>query len=110
MSTQKGRANNRLVIAEDMTIYNSLAQKQLLIESLARQDVVELDLSGVGEIDSAGFQLLVLIKREAARLGKTASIVAHSQCVQEVLDFLDMAADFGDPILIPSDGNKDDRS
>ncbi len=102
MPTRKSRSSNRLAISEDMTIYNSLMHKQLLMDALEKHDVLELDLSAVGEIDSAGFQLLVLIKREATRLGKTASIVAHSQCVQELVDFLDMAAHFGDPILIQS--------
>lgn len=102
MPTRKSKNSHRLAIAEDMTIYNASAQKQVLMNALAQHDLVELDLSSVSEIDSAGFQLLVLIKREAARLDKTASIVAHSQCVQEVVDFLDMAAHFGDPILIQS--------
>ncbi len=100
MPNRNSKSSNRLAIAEDMTIYNAMAQKQLLIDALSTHDLLELDLSAVGEIDTAGFQLLVLVKREAVRLGKTASIVAHSQCVQEVVDFLDMAAHFGDPILI----------
>ena len=49
-------------------------------------------------------QLLVLIKREAQRLGKQAHIVAHSEAVRELLDFYNMAAEFGDPLLIPASG------
>ena len=65
---------------------------------------LEIDLSAVGEIDTAGFQLLVLVKREAQRLGKQAHIVAHSEAVRELLDFYNMAAEFGDPLLIPASG------
>ncbi|NMG65533.1 STAS domain-containing protein [Azoarcus indigens] len=92
----------RLAIVDDMTIYNAAAQKQTLIEALCGCDELELDLSTVGEIDTAGFQLLILVKREARRLGKQARIVAHSPVVRETVDFFNMAADFGDPMLIPA--------
>lgn len=95
----------RLAIVEDMTIYHAAAQKPQLLEALAAADVLEIDLSAVAEIDTAGFQLLILVKREARRLGKEARIVAHSQAVREVLDFFNVAADFGDPMLIPAQDN-----
>lgn len=44
----------------------------------------------------------MLVKREARRLDKEAQIVAHSEAVREVLDFYNMAAAFGDPLLIPA--------
>lgn len=91
-----------LAIVEDMTIYNAAIHKQQLLAALAASDDLDIDLSGVAEIDTAGFQLLVLIKREARRLGKNARIVAHSQAVREVVDFFNMAAEFGDPMLIPA--------
>ncbi|QDF95528.1 anti-sigma B factor antagonist [Azoarcus sp. DD4] len=92
----------RLAIVEDMTIYHAAAQKQQLVDALAATDDLEIDLSAVAEIDTAGFQLLILVKREASRLGKKARIVAHSQAVREVVDFFNMAAEFGDPMLIPA--------
>ncbi|MBC9072362.1 STAS domain-containing protein [Thauera sp. CAU 1555] len=101
MSKKKSTVQ-RLAIVEDMTIYNAMMQKQSLVEALAACDELELDLSTVAEIDTAGFQLLVLVKREAARLGKQARIVAHSQAVSEVVDFFNMAAHFGDPMLVPA--------
>lgn len=102
MATRKNASASRLAIAEDLTIYNATALKQRLIDSLLAADRLEIDLSGVGEIDTAGFQLLVLVKREARRLDKEAQIVAHSEAVREVLDFYNMAAAFGDPLLIPA--------
>ena len=85
-----------------MTIYNAEAQKQRMLDALLATERLEIDLSAVSEIDTAGFQLLVLIKREARRLDKEALIVAHSEAVREVLDFYNMAAAFGDPLLIPA--------
>jgi anti-sigma B factor antagonist len=92
--------NNRLVIVEDMTIYNALEQKSRLLATLASGSSLDLDLSQVAEIDSAGLQLLILTKREAARLGKQMAIVAHSPAVRQTIDFCNLAAFFGDPVVI----------
>jgi anti-anti-sigma factor len=90
----------RLVIAQDLTIYHAMEQKQQLVDALGVTDLLELDLSQVTEMDTAGLQLLMLVKREAARLGKQLTIVAHSQVVRETLDFCNLAAFFGDPVII----------
>lgn len=95
MATEK-----RLSVIEDMTIYNALEQKQRLMAALAEADLLELDLSQVGEMDTAGLQLLILSKREAARLNKSVTIVAHSPAVRQTLDFCQLATFFGDPVVI----------
>ncbi|MFB0934437.1 MAG: STAS domain-containing protein [Propionivibrio sp.] len=91
-----------LCLAKDMTIYNALDQKQELLDALSSSDDVELDLSQVGEIDTAGLQLLILMKKEAQRAGKRVVIVAHSQPVRSLIDFCNLAADLGDPLVIPA--------
>lgn len=96
---------NRLVFAEDMTIYNALDQKQRLIAALESNRPLELDLSQVAEIDTAGLQLLILAKREAARLDKAMSIIAHSPAVRQTLDFCQLGAFFGDPVVITANEN-----
>ncbi|MBK7417094.1 MAG: STAS domain-containing protein [Dechloromonas sp.] len=93
-------ANNRLTILEDLTIYNAMEQKQQLLDALGQAEHLELDLSQVAEIDTAGLQLLILAKREAARLNKDLDIVAHSPNVRQTLDFCNLAAFFGDPVVI----------
>ena len=75
-----------LTLTEDLTIYHALEQKSALLNALADTDDLELDLMHVGEIDTAGLQLLILLKKEAQRAGKTISIVAHSQSVRAVID------------------------
>ncbi|OMG52991.1 anti-sigma B factor antagonist [Azonexus hydrophilus] len=91
---------NRLAITEDLTIYHAMEQKERLVAALEMADGLELDLSQVGEIDTAGLQLLILVKREAARRDKALSIVAHSPAVRQTLDFCNLAAFFGDPVVI----------
>jgi anti-sigma B factor antagonist len=91
---------NRLAILEDMTIYHVLDHKQRLMTALESSDGLEIDLSQVGEMDTAGLQVLILAKREAARLNKTMAIVAHSPSVHQTLDFCNLTAFFGDPVVI----------
>ncbi|MBI2276351.1 MAG: STAS domain-containing protein [Dechloromonas sp.] len=91
-----------LVITEDLTIYHALEQKHLLLDALAATSELELNLAQVAEIDTAGLQLLVLLKKEAQRAGKQVRIVAHSQAVSSIIDFCNMAAEFGDPLVIPA--------
>lgn len=91
-----------LSLTEDLTIYHALEQKSALLNALADTDDLELDLMHVGEIDTAGSQLLILLKKEAQRAGKTISIVAHSQSVRAVIDFCNLAAELGDPLIIPA--------
>lgn len=90
----------RLTITDDMTIYNAALQKAQLLDALDAGQDLEIDLSQVAEIDTAGFQLLLLTKREAAARSVAARIVAHSPAVREVIDFYRMAAHFGDPLVI----------
>jgi anti-sigma B factor antagonist len=91
-----------LVLDNDLTIYNAPEQKRALLDALEQAKVLELDLAHVGEIDSAGLQILILAKRESLATGKDLRIVAHSPAVQELLDFLNVAGYFGDPLVIPA--------
>ena len=91
-----------LSLAEDLTIYHALEQKNLLLDALSSADELELDLLKVDEIDAAGLQLLILLKKEALRSGKRVAIVAHSQAVRAVIDFCNLAAELGDPLVIPA--------
>lgn len=91
-----------LVITENLTIYHALEQKPVLLDALAATNELELNLAQVSEMDTAGLQLLILLKKEAQSAGKCVRIVAHSQAVSSVIDFCNMAAEFGDPLVIPA--------
>ncbi|MEI7429809.1 MAG: STAS domain-containing protein [Betaproteobacteria bacterium] len=96
-------SNSKLLsLAEDLTIYHSLEQKSILLEALSTTEDLELDLLKVSEIDTAGLQLLILLKKEAQSAGKRVSIVAHSQAVRSVIDFCNLATELGDPLVIPA--------
>ena len=92
----------RLEIDQDLTIYHAEALKSLLMGNLENHQVIELDLSQVAAIDTAGIQLLMLAKRECQKQDKTLRIVAHSPAVHEIMDFYSIAGFFGDPLVIPA--------
>jgi anti-sigma B factor antagonist len=93
---------NQVEAGEELTIYHAGQLKESLLAGLSQGEALEVDLSQVGEIDSAGVQLLVLLKREAAAAGKRLSLVGHSPAVLSVLDLYNMSGYFGDPLVIPS--------
>lgn len=88
-------------VAGEMTIYHAAEIKGELLPCVDKWPELEIDLSEVSEIDTAGFQLLVLAKRAAVRSGKSLRLVAHSPATLAVLDLLDMVSYFGDPIVMP---------
>jgi anti-anti-sigma factor len=95
----------RLTVDGDLTIYHAGEIKQRLIVGIRSGPVLELDLTHVGEMDTAGFQLLALAKRESLRLDHALRIVGHSPAVLEVIEFFNMVAFFGDPLVIPASAN-----
>jgi anti-anti-sigma factor len=92
-----------LILDGQMTIYNATEIKAQILDGVRTATILELDLSHVSEMDTAGFQLLVMAKRESQRLEHTLRIVAHSPVVREVIDFYNMDAFFGDPMVIPAE-------
>ena len=112
MTTSKGhgkRKHGKVSIDGTMTIYEAAAQKEDLLNAFNSADELEIDLSGVTEMDSAGLQLLMLLKREAVREGKQVRLVAHSAASLEVLDIYNLGAYFGDPLVISSRANAERR-
>jgi anti-sigma B factor antagonist len=93
----------RLTIEEDLTIYNAVDMKRRLLDAVRAPNALELDLARVGEIDTAGVQLLILAKRESQRLSRDLHIVAHSPAVRSVLEIYNMLGYFGDPLVIPAE-------
>ena len=92
----------RRAFTEDFTIYRVAELKPVLLAVIEEGTRIELDLSAVEHIDSAGCQLLILAKREANAAGKTRAIVAHSPSVQSLIEFYNLAAWFGDPLVVPA--------
>ncbi|HJV82004.1 STAS domain-containing protein [Noviherbaspirillum sp.] len=87
-----------------MTIYRANELKQSLLAAIREAPVLEIDLSAVTEIDTAGVQLLMLARKAAQANGHALRMVAHSAAVVEAFELLNLAAYFGDPIVIAPAG------
>lgn len=95
-ASAKGRS--KAIIEGNMTIYEAAADKQMLLDALAKAKEFEIDLSSLREMDTAGLQILILLKRESLRAGKVMRLVGDSPAARNVLDTYNMAAYFAAPV------------
>ena len=89
-----------LAMEGDLTIYNATDIKENLLPYFTQDGDVEIDLSQVTDVDSAGIQLLLLAKREISQDGRELRLTGHSRAVLDVFELYNLAAHFGDPLLI----------
>lgn len=89
-----------LVIEDELTIFTAAEQKPRLLAFVDSGDELEIDLAKVHEIDTAGLQLLILIKRQAAQTGKNLRFVMHSKEVLEILELTNLTMTFGDQVVL----------
>lgn len=83
-----------------LTIYTVTQARSEIPARMAKHGAQELDLSGLEELDTAGVQLLLWLKRDMAGRGTVLALTRHSPAVVEALDQLKLTAAFGDPILL----------
>lgn len=103
IEVEKDDDKYRLAVNDEMTIYTAAEYKAALVENLEACQEMVIDLSGVTEMDSAGLQVLLMLKRHAQQLARDLHLVNHSQPVVEVLEQLQLSAHFGDPLVIPAE-------
>ncbi len=83
---------NDIALAGEVTVYNAGDVCDRLIAALDETDDVDVDLSQVTEIDSAGVQLIVAAKREAEARHKVMHFSGCSRGVLDVLTLLGLSA------------------
>ncbi|MFA5984698.1 MAG: STAS domain-containing protein [Methylococcaceae bacterium] len=91
-----------LAIEGELTIYNAGEQKTRFLAFLNSGESLQINLAEVTEIDTAGLQLLILIKRTATKAKKELSFVMHSDAVLDILELTRLATAFGDPVVLAS--------
>ena len=92
-----------LPIEGEMTIFLAQELREAIMPLIAGNDEVEIDLSGVTEIDAAGMQLMISAKLEAVLHGKTLRYSQHSRAVMDMIDLCNLGSFFGDQVVIPSE-------
>lgn len=101
--------NYTVLVEDNMTIYEATKQKEKLLKALKKMkknEQMEIDLSNVSEMDTAGVQVLLLIKQTAEHEKKLVLLVAHSPASLDVIDRYNLAAHFGDPVILSSTHSK----
>lgn len=91
-----------LRIEGEMSIYKADELKTTLLSALGKDTTLEIDLSGVTELDTAGLQLLMLAKKTAQAAGGDLRLTRHSSVVADVFELLNVGAYFDDLLVMPS--------
>lgn len=76
-----------LKIDGDLNIYNVAESHESLLEFVDNFKAFEIDMSSVNEIDTAGIQLLLQLKRKADQEERSMQL---SACNEQVCDLLDL--------------------
>jgi anti-sigma B factor antagonist len=92
-----------LRIEGELTIFRAMELKPVMLADPLPEVI---DLSGVTELDTAGVQLLMLAKRAAMEQHSELRLVGHSPAVIDVFELLNVAAYFGDPLVMDSSESK----
>jgi anti-anti-sigma factor len=77
---------NKLLIDEDLTIYNAAEYHQALVEGFKADKNLEIDLSTVEEIDTSGLQLLAAISKQVIDNGAAVKFTACSDEASSALE------------------------
>ncbi|HEY0589997.1 MAG TPA: STAS domain-containing protein [Pseudoduganella sp.] len=88
MSSQRIQPPALLFIEGDLTIRRVQEMKDVLLARLAQSQALEVDLAGVTDIDTAGAQLLLMVRRAAQDSQKELRLVAHSPAVASLFELL----------------------
>lgn len=98
--TQECEQKCRAFIDGEMTIYTANDLKEKLDTVLDDSRELEIDLSKVNDIDSAGVQLLILAKKTRSQKQLALSLVKHSHVVLEIFETMGLVPYFADPVIL----------
>src|SRR5262245_53128903 len=110
MSTPAGGAHRRIAISGPLTIYEAAPGKRALLEALGRVAELEIDLSGVTELDTAGLQLLLLVTREGSAAHKIVRLTAPSPAALDAIELCGLDDHLGVPVMTSSRQPRTGRS
>ncbi len=78
----------------DMTIYTAGEYREALLEQCHSREGLQLDLEEVSEIDAAGLQLLVSLKKHFDDTESGLQLIKSSSAVQKALVLTNLVGDF----------------
>lgn len=97
---QFNQAEKKATLIGDMTIYSAMEAKHQLSAIAQEPGLLVLDLSALSELDSAGAQLLMALKKQRSLNNLDTTFASHSDAVLETFELLGLVSYFGDPVVI----------
>ncbi len=98
-SEQRGE-HCTLRLVGDFILAHATELKDSLLDTLNDCEQLDIDLADVSDIDTAGMQLLLLLKREAMLVHKDCRLINHSHMVVDMLETYQLSSYFGDPLVL----------
>jgi anti-anti-sigma factor len=95
MTSKKKAAISKLAIEGELTIYTAAALKEKIGALLNDRAALEIDLSQVAEIDTAGLQLLLLARRETMQREQSIAFSNPSEAVLDCWRLCNLSDTFG---------------
>lgn len=93
-ASSRARRSAPLKLEGELNIYTAGDLQQRFLALLNGGKAIDIDLAAVTEIDSAGLQQLLVLKRECEGLGRTLRVLAMSDAVREVFSLLNLETHF----------------
>ena len=75
----------KVAIDDELTIVTAASHRETLLAALRDASGVRVELSGISDLDTAGLQVLLLLRDEGARLHVPVEFGEPSAAVAEVL-------------------------
>lgn len=100
---KEDKSSIALLVSGELSIYSAVEFKRVLNEYYEITDNLVVDLSGIEEMDTSCFQILIALKNDRERTGKKVSFVNHSHSVLKFIDLYGLANFFGDRIKLGKD-------
>lgn len=94
------KAEKIVLKPENMTIYEAQDIQLLFSDTLKVHQSIEVDLSLVGEFDSAGLQLMIALKNDALQQKKEVLFTGFNREVTSFLELFNMNAFFVESVTL----------
>lgn len=94
------RSTHCITIDGELTIFTATELRQQLLDALEIETEIDVDLSKVSEMDSAGIQLIVAAKSEAVLRNKHLHFSAPNSTVTQILALCNLSHLLDEPALI----------
>lgn len=86
--------NTVLQVDKDLTVYAVHELKEQLLSALGQSGTLTLDLSGVGEVDGAGVQLMLSLALESRQRDIGLYMKAPPKVLQEAFELVNICDEF----------------